>query len=118
MHGGMTARFSGILSVSFVALCCVGCEIIAAPKDISCDKLRRLAVGMTQDEVAALLGPPPRKMPTEPYRGDPPTDPITWDYSNKSMIDGGVRLHVQFVHGRLSGVDSWIRTFVRDLKDE
>lgn len=114
----MIVRSSGVLCVSLVALCCVGCEIIGAPKDVSCDNLRRLAVGMTQKEVATLLGPPPRQMPTEAYRGDPPTDPITWDYSNKSMIDGGVRLHVRFVHGRLRTVDSYVRTLVRDLKDE
>jgi hypothetical protein len=72
---------------------------------------------MTQDELGAVLGAPPRRMPSEPYRGEPPADPITWDYSNRSMIDGAVRLHVLFVHGRLTVVRSWIRTFVRDLRE-
>jgi hypothetical protein len=73
---------------------------------------------MTQSDVITILGPPPRQGPSEPYRGDPPSDPITWDYGNKSQVDGGVRLHVRFVHERLTGVDSYIRTFLRDLQDD
>ena len=75
---------------------------------------------MTQSEVTAILGPPPRWFPSKPYRiaEPPPTDPITWDYSNKSLVDGGVRLFVGFVHGRLTEVDSYIRTMLRDLQDD
>jgi hypothetical protein len=75
---------------------------------------------MTQSEVAAILGAPPRQFPSEPYptKDVPPTDPITWDYGNKSPIDGGVRLLLRFDHGRLTDVDSYIRTMLRDLQDE
>jgi hypothetical protein len=73
---------------------------------------------MTQSEVAAILGAPPRQFPSEPYRGEPPTDPITWDYGNKSPIDGGVRLLLRFDRGQLTDVDSYIRTMLRDLQDE
>jgi hypothetical protein len=74
---------------------------------------------MTQSEVAAILGAPPRQFPSEPYdAANPPTDPITWDYGNKSPIDGGVRLLLRFDHGRLTDVDSYIRTMLRDLQDE
>jgi hypothetical protein len=73
---------------------------------------------MTQSEVATILGSPPRQVPTGSYRGDPPSDPITWDYGNRSKVDGGVRLYVRFVHERLTEVDSYIRTFLRDLQDE
>jgi hypothetical protein len=74
---------------------------------------------MTQSEVTAILGPPPRLFPSKPYyAANPPTDPITWDYGNTSRIDGGVRLHLLFVHGRLTEVDSYIRTILRDFQDE
>jgi hypothetical protein len=75
---------------------------------------------MKQSDVAAILGPPPRQHPSEPYLTamPPPTDPITWDYSNTSVVDGGVRLFVKFAHGRVTHVDSYIRTLLRDLRDE
>ena len=107
--------FVFLTCVTLAGCCCYeACDIVHAPSGITCDKLRALKIGMTPDEVNAVLGPPPNgRYPLI----SPGPSPILWNYSNDSPIDGGVRLFVEFQDDRVTEVYSYVRTFYRDGRD-
>ena len=104
------------LTVCCIAASVTACEAERAPAGITCDKLRALRIGMSIDEVRALLGPPYneiRQTGNVVFGGPEGTD-MSWNWMEYS---NGVRLYVSFGNGRLLGVDSWIRTMWRDFFD-
>jgi hypothetical protein len=84
-----------------------------APSGITCEKLRALRFGMPIEEARRLLGPPPLE-----YQQDGHT---VFSSKQADRLWGwpgpGVKLYIEFGHGRLIRADSWIRTMWRDLLD-
>jgi hypothetical protein len=97
-----------------IAASVTACEAERAPAGITCDKLRALRIGMSIDEVRALLGPPYneiRQTGNVVFGGPEGTD-MSWNWMEYS---NGVRLYVSFGNGRLLGVDSSERCGVISL---
>jgi hypothetical protein len=101
------------LAICLTAGSLVGCASERAPESITCDKLRLLKVGMSVEEVRAVLGSPVQEFRQDGRTvfGEPKGTDLRWAWP------GSVRLYLSFGQGRLLGASSWIRTMWRDLFD-
>ena len=107
--------FAQLLRVSMCMAACAlsGCEAERAPQGITCAALRSLRVGMSVEQVGALLGTPEHDVRQDGHTmfGGPDGTDRQWFW------DGPVRLYVSFGANHLLGVTSWIRTVWRDAFD-
>ena len=76
----------------------VGCRTRLAP-GVTCEGIRSLKLGMSEEEVAQLLGPPVNGGPIM-LPADKDT-PVVWNYSDEPGLFGGVELRVEFVDAKL-----------------
>jgi hypothetical protein len=114
----MQARlFRNVVIVGCFAVSLAACEAERAPAGITCKQLRALQVGMSSDEVRALLGPPinDHRQDGRTVFGGPRGTDMQWDWSEPGS--NGVRLNLYFRDDHLTGADSWIRTMWRDIFD-
>jgi hypothetical protein len=89
-----------------------GCEVERAPAGVTCEKLRALRVGMPIEDVRRLLGSPPSDVVQDGRTafGEKDADRAWYWHAP-------VRLTVHFRHDQLLAVVSWIRTWLRDIRD-
>jgi len=101
-------RRRALLSAIGALLMC-GCNPL--PLSVSCDGIRQLRHGMTEEEVRVLLGEPLSIIPVH-IPASPPTPPydVTWDYTNVPTV---LVLRLNFWQRRLTAAvarrEMWVR---------
>jgi len=108
--GTLRHRPSGarLVALTLALLISVAC-INELPAAVTCAKVRALRFWMTTDDVVGLIGPPISRGHGR-EAGQPDESSEIWNYDGEhSGFGNGVRFHMSFQNGRLTGVSSYYK---------
>jgi len=107
---GPRSRYTSISTLLFSALVTVSCAgscVSGVPRNVTCDDVRALRVGMNQSNVRALLGTPREQIPGRDIHKADAVEVWTYDHTASTPTIGIMRFDVEYESGRLSRVVSY-----------